>query len=160
MVAVPTWLRGRDIGSIVLTGQTVDAAGTLADGVSPAAQTITGSLRAVRFNSNPEKSDVSPITATVTNKVIEAEDNTFEFEILLNGSGVINSLATLCATYDIIKAVIVRKRSGATTTPTSGQWTFYGSRGPTGEAIESRGANMCTLTLEQVDIASANPAYA
>jgi hypothetical protein len=157
MTAIPTWLRGRDVGSIVLTGQTEDAAGTITDGT---AQTITGSLVAFRRQSNPEKSDVSPITATRTNKVIEAEDNTFEFEILLNGSGVIDQLATLCASFDIVKAVVTRKRSGATTTPTGGTWTFYGSRGPSGEAVESRGRNTCNLTLEQVDIGSANPAYA
>lgn len=160
MTAVPTWLRGRDVGSIVLTGQTIAADGTLADGTSPAAQTITGALRAFRLNGNPETSDASPITATVVNNIIEAENNTFEFDILLNGSGVINALATLAMSYDVIKAVVTRKRSGATTTPTSGSWTFFGTRGPFGEAVESRGANQATLTLLQADISSSNPVYA
>nr|MBA3767795.1 hypothetical protein [Acidobacteriota bacterium] len=95
MAAVPTWLRGRDLSSVIIAGQTEDAAGTLADGVSPAAQTITGSMVSIEPVLSPTQSELSPITSTTENNVIEAENNSFRVSVLLNGSGVINPLATL-----------------------------------------------------------------
>jgi hypothetical protein len=160
MVANPTWLRGRDLSSVVLTGQTEDAAGTYSDGTSPAAQTITGSIVSLELTGSPVQSEASPITTTVENYVIEAENNSLRITILLNGIGVINPLATLWYAYDTIKVVAVRKRTGATTTPTAGTWTFYGRRGELSETIDGRGRNIASLVLTQVDIGSANPTYA
>lgn len=159
MPSAPTWLRGRDVSSVILTGQTEDAAGLFADGSSPAAQTITTSLLSFEPVFSPNQSEAGPITATVDNNIIESENNSFRISILLNGSGVVNPLATLGYTYDTIKLVAVRKRSGATTTPTNARWTFYGRRGEFGETIDSRGRNVAFMNITQIDIGSANPTY-
>jgi hypothetical protein len=160
MTLIPVWLRGRDVASVVLTGQDIAVDGTITDGSSPAAQTVTGSLVSFEVDLSPEQDEVSPITTTRLNHVIMAENNTVRLTILLNGSGVINPLATLGGTYDVIKCAITRKRSGATTTPTSGLWTFYGVRGQILETVDSRGRNVTQITLTMVDPAIANPAYA
>lgn len=160
MTSIPTWLRGRDVGSIVLTGQDTSVAGVITDGSSPAAQTVTGSLVSYEANFPPETDEVSPVTTTVANNVIMQENNSFRFTVLLNGSGVVNPLLTLAGTYDVIKAVVTRKRSGATTTPSGGTLTFYGCRGECVEGVDSKGRNVTSITLMQVDIGSANPTYA
>ena len=64
MTAVPTWLKGNGL-TVVITGQTEAADGTITDGSSPAAQTVTGSLVSIEENLMTEMSEVSPIT-TVT----------------------------------------------------------------------------------------------
>jgi len=158
MTAIPTWIRGRDVQSVVLTGQTVAADGTLTNGSSPAAQTVTASLAFVRVSQRPQKDNVSPVTSPRANNVIGEDDSQTEIGLLINGSGVTNPLATLCAAYDIIKLVFQRKITGASTTGDT--WTHYASRGDFDEVIDSKTKNLTTLVIDQVDIGSAPLAYA
>jgi hypothetical protein len=160
MVAIPTWLTTPGNTSVVITGQTVAVDGTLADGVSPAAQTVTGSLVSIEENLITEQNEVSPITTTVANNVNEFVNNGYRIGILVNGSGVVNPLKTLGGTYDVMKVVFIAKASGATTTPTAASMTYYGRRAEITTAYDNRNRIVSYLTLTSVDIGSANPVYA
>lgn len=159
MPSIPTWLKIPGNCSVVITGQTVDAAGLLADGTSPAAQTVTGSLVSIEEMIQKDMSEASPITTGRINNVSDAVNNGYTIGVLVNGSGVINPLKTLGDTYDIFKVVIVAKKTGATTTPTNGRMTYYGEWASIRTPIDSRNRIVSVVDLMQVDIGSANPVY-
>lgn len=144
---LPTWLKGRHLTAVTFTPQTVAADGTLTPG---SAQTLTALVTNIMLESDPEKEEINPVNATRANNEITLENSRLECDVLLKSNGT-NSLALLATTADIIVAVFTR--GGQT-------WTFTGSRGRFSDGVASRGRNTSHMTLDQVDIGAANPAYA
>lgn len=143
-MALPVWLRGRDV-ALVITPQTESATGVLTAGAS---QTLVGQVDDSDVNSEPETDEVSPMDAVRQNHHIVKENHTVVIRELLKRAGP-NYLATMSATYDVFLIQVTR---GAQV------WAFTGRRGSYRENLvksRSRGE----LTLLQVDPGVVNPIY-
>lgn len=155
MADTPTWLIGRDITSITLTGATVGTDGTITDGTGTAIQTCLAKFESMSFESNPITEEISASSATRAHTVILQEANTVTITFITQKAkrtgettnNVTNPGRTLATNYDLIKAVWV---SGGQT------WTMYGTRGAFSESFQ-KGRCTNTLTLLPCDPGTANP---
>lgn len=150
MATIPLWVLGKNVTGVTVTPQTVDAAGLLADG-SPLS--CTGKLRSIRLASNPRQREVSPMDTGREHTVNVKESNSITItELLSYATGAVNVIQTVItnSSTDVFKFVFIR--AGKT-------WTFYGRRGPAGEAVDE-GEDVMELTLTMVDPGVANPGIA
>lgn len=155
MATIPPWLKGRHLSVVTITPQTRDVTGLLADGTAKAS--VARCVR-VGITSDPQTDEISAVTSSVANNEITAENNTVEAEFLLSNDAAstlgVNNLSDV-VTSDIFKFVWTRGTGTGSKT-----WTFYGTRGQFREFVDSKGRNVTSLNLLQVDIGSANPTYA
>lgn len=145
MTAIPVWLLGQHVSACAITPQSVAANGTLSAG---AASSLVGSLDGIELDSTPELEEISPITTSRLNNVVVKSGTRITLTEILKSNGT-NILPAAAVAADYFYVAITR----------GGQsWAFYGARGTYTESIQ-RGKSVASLTLEMVDIGSANPTY-
>lgn len=144
MPAIPNWLQGRDIDSIVVTPQTAAATGTLSAGTPI---TLTWLADQVRVSIDPTVSNISPLKTTIANNVIEEDDITLTITEILrrndNATAVTNLLADAFINYDYFTVSI--GRGGRT-------WLGYCTRGSYSEGVTSKGKNVGEATFRIIDV--------
>lgn len=145
MPSVPTWLTGRHVTTCSITPQTVAANGTLTAGTS---SSLVGTLDEITLDSTPELEEISPMDTLFQNNVILKNATRITLTQILKSNGT-NLLTAAANAADVFAVVITR--GGQT-------WTFYGTRGAYSEGLR-RGRSTCSLTLEMIDITTANPTY-
>jgi hypothetical protein len=146
MTAIPTWLRGNHTSVCSITPQSVASDGTLSDG---ATSSLVGSIDGISINTTAELEEISPMTTTRHNNVIIKSGTSLSLTEILKSNGT-NILAAASSVADVFRVNITRG-------PQS--WAFYGVRSTYTEDLQ-KGKSVGVLTLEMVDINSANPTYA
>ncbi len=145
MAAITPWLTtGNGPFAVTLTPQTVAADGTLSDGTLV---TLTGTVDDIEFNNDPTNENIKPMSTLRANYVNTSDDPSWTLVEILKSNGV-NLLPAANYASDVFKLVVTRGAQVA---------TYYGRRGPYGERIQN-GKSTARLTLQPVDIGSANPA--
>ena len=144
MVAIPVWLTGQHVTACAIIPQTVSS-GTFTPGSS---KNLVGSIDGIEIDSTPELEEISPITTTRLNHVVLKSGTRITLTEILQSSGE-KMLAAAAVAADYFQVTLTR----------GGQaWSFYGARGSYNESLQ-RGRSVASLTVEMVDIGSANPTY-
>lgn len=148
MATIPQWLLGRHLTSVVITPQTVAAAGTLSDGT---AKTVTTVVDSIQASINPVHEEINPVNSTRANNVITHDDSSLTLSIIeVNNGSDPNPLEALVLTNDVFKVVFTK----GTQTSFAATWTGYFTRGSCNFGISGRGKQIASLELLQVDAGS------
>ena len=157
MADKPTWLTGRNVSSLTITGATASTSdGSITDATGTGAQTILTKFESLSFNSEPVTEEISAASSTRSHTVILQDANSATVRCIMqtarrtgeSTNNAANPLALMFANYDILK--LAWGKSGET-------WTLYGTRGPFSEEIV-KGKSVQTITLLPLDSGAANPA--
>ena len=151
----PTWLIGRNMSTVTITGVTAGTDGTLTDATGTGVQDIVTKFEEITFNSEPITEEISAASSDKAHTVILQEANSATVRCILQtarrtGESTNNqpdALSHLAATYSILKLTFAR--SGRT-------YTLYGCRGAYSETI-AKGRSTATLTLLPLDPGQTNP---
>jgi len=141
MAAIPSWLLGRHVTTITVTGATSDIYGTLT--LANTFGSLTGQLASVKIRSTPTKENISSVDSAIAHNVITEENSSLELEEILRLQGTQQVLPFMAANFTYMRVVF--SRAGNT-------YTYWGSRGEFEDGIESKGKNTCRLSLDQIDI--------
>lgn len=140
MAAIPSWLLGRHVTTITITGVLSDNFGNLTLSTTGS---LTGQLASVKIRSTPTKENISSVDSAIAHNVITEENSSLELEEILRLQGAQQVLPFMAASFSYMKVVF--SRAGNT-------YTYWGSRGEFEDGIESKGKNTCRLNLDQIDI--------
>lgn len=140
MAAIPSWLLGRHVTTITVTGVLADNFGNLTLSTTGS---LTGQLASVKIRSTPTKENISSVDSAIAHNVITEENSSLELEEILRLQGAQQVLPFMAASFSYMKVVF--SRAGNT-------YTYWGSRGEFEDGIESKGKNTCRLNLDQIDI--------
>lgn len=140
MAAIPSWLLGRHVTTITVTGVLADNFGNLTLSTTGS---LTGQLASVKIRSTPTKENISSVDSAIAHNVITEENSSLELEEILRLQGSQQVLPFMAANFTYLKVVF--SRAGNT-------YTYWGSRGEFEDGIESKGKNTCRLNLDQIDI--------
>lgn len=148
MATIPQFLLGRGLTSVVITPQSVSAAGVLSDG---AAKTVTTVVDSIQKTINPVHEEINPVNSTRANNVITHDDGGLTLSIIeVNNGSDPNPLEAIVLTNDVFKVVFTK----GTATGSTVTWTDYFVRGQCSFGISGRGKQIATLELLQVDAGS------
>ena len=149
MAAIPLYQRGRDLVSVVLTGQTVGTAGALSD--STAVVTLTAVMNGFDESLTPTKAEINALNTTRENNVVLSDGFTMNFSVLkVNNASDPSPLRAVITSFDVFKAVITQGTGASARTETA-----YGSRGSYSESFQGRGQQVASLSLDSVDAGTA-----
>lgn len=140
MAGIPSWLLGRHVTTITVTGVLADNFGNL---TLSTVGSLTGQLASVKIRSTPTKENISSVDSAIAHNVITEENSSLELEEILRLQGAQQVLPFMAANFTYLKVVF--SRAGNT-------YTYWGSRGEFEDGIESKGKNTCRLNLDQIDI--------
>ena len=140
MAAIPSWLLGRHVTTITVTGVLADNFGNLTLSTTGS---LTGQLASVKIRSTPTKENISSVDSAIAHNVITEENSSLELEEILRLQGTQQVLPFMAANFTYMRVVF--SRAGNT-------YTYWGSRGEFEDGIESKGKNTCRLSLDQIDI--------
>lgn len=154
------WLRGREVFTVTLQGQTADSVGALS--VSGALRTLTAIIDEIGYSGRNQIEEISAITAQYENNVIvEKADQIILREILRQGQD--NQLlagATMLAATDFCLVTIRRGYQAGTTGGQTAQIDFYGTMLSYVETFR-KGKSVGEMTIGLIDRTdAANPLYA
>lgn len=140
---IPPWLLGIHLTACSITPQSVASDGTLTAGTT---NSVIAVINAVRFRQRPTKDNITPVNTRRANNIIIEDNSSIEVECILKANAA-NALLTLSATYDVFAVSFTR---GTETI------TLYGTRGDLDDGVTSKGKNLITLVVDQIEIGSAN----
>lgn len=140
MAAIPSWLLGRHVTTITVTGVLADNFGNLTLSTTGS---LTGQLASVKIRSTPTKENISSVDSAIAHNVITEENSSLELEEILRLQGSQQVLPFMATYFSYMRVVF--SRAGNT-------YTYWGSRGEFEDGIESKGKNTCRLSLDQIDI--------
>ncbi len=151
MVAIPTWLLGRHVTAITITGQTVAADGTLS--TSGSARSLVGRLDEITFNQENETEEIQALDKRAKNPVIVSSGSSFTFiEILRSNDATVTPTNILADVGQLFDYILVSCTRGGRI------WAGYFVIKSYQESIR-RGKSTGQLTVETVDVSTANPTY-
>lgn len=156
MASVVTWLLGRDVQLIQVTGCTIDpVAGTITLGTAQVLLNNTAQspppavCEELQITYSPETENIVAVGRPFGNKVItEKATRVVVHEILSKTVGTV--LASIATAYDYVQ--VVAQRNGKT-------WTYYGTVEEYDEPLH-RGKQVGRMSLGMADINAPNPTYA
>ena len=153
MPTIPLWTLGKNVGSFVLTPQSVDAAGVLT-GTTPTVA-LAGYWKTLRINSQNDTEEISASDQRRKNFVITASGTSIEIEVLIPNTTVSASdvIGAAYGSNDVFKLVVKIGGAGYT-------FTYYGVVSEFNLTSNGKGAFTGTLSLSMVDPGTANPAIA
>lgn len=144
MPQIPSWLLGRHVTAISVTGATADALGNLSQGTQKSLQT---SLQGVRLSVQRRRDEISAVTSPRANNVYADIDSSVILTEILKRSGE-NILVAIARDYDYVYITFSRNQT----------WAGYFLVGDYEEAVDNKGRNVGTLSVFQVDD-GAGPVY-
>jgi len=155
MSAIPLYLKGRHLASVVLTPCTVGTAGALTE-VTASAQTLTTVMDSLSLELIANLEEISAVNSPRQNHTVTDDDYRLTLNILeVNNASDPSPLAAVAVSYDVFKAVFT-KGTGAS----AKSWTVYGHRDTYSEGVQGKGRQIASLTLAGVDLGSAGAARA
>ena len=154
MVALPNWVIGRNVSSVVFTPQSVDTAGTMTD-TTPVGY-FAARWKEFNIRSTNDLEDISASDQRRKNMVPVATGTRMEVTEIIQASAPDSNpknpgAAAAYGSTDYGKFTVTR--SGKT-------FTFYAVIESYEERSNGKGALEGTLVLEMVDPGTANPSYA
>lgn len=142
---------GKHLTSVVITGQSVSAAGVFSDGSSPAAVTITTRMDGIDYELAADHEEISSLNSPRQNNVITSDGATCSIDTFKVANGDPEPLRTLVAAYDYFKLVWVEISGTAVYT-----CTYYGVRGTARGGFRGKGKQMAGLNFLPADIGGPN----
>lgn len=156
MADKPTWLTGRNVSALTITGATAGTDGSITDATGTGSQEVLTKFATLVFNSDPSVEEISSSSSTRMHNVILQEANSATLRCIIqtarrtgeSTNNVANPLQLMARTYDILKLTF--GYAGAT-------WALYGTRGAFSSEF-NKGRSEETITLLPIDVGTTNPA--
>lgn len=155
MSTTPAWLLGGHLTSVIVTGITVAADGTLTEASGSGIRTITFKVNSVKNSLSQHIEEISSVNSFPDNEVPIGQGSGIDLELILASAANRNDFADLCNGYSYLKCVFL---SGAGANAKT--WTHKGPWKDLDDGIVSKGKNLARVTVGQMGlVGEANPTY-